>query len=166
MKRKSLWLLLVMLGLILTACAPKATPVAPTPVEATPKPPEATPTPVPVLEPQPGATLTGAIKISGKATSGTISLTISEDGASITSVGITLMDLTCDGFSAGSMTKKSEAPFPVAQGNIVASPPGLGEIKGRFTSPTEANGTVNLTLEIPFAGTCELGIWDWSAKAD
>jgi len=166
MRRKSLWFLLVMLGLILTACAPKATPVAPTPVEATPKPPEATPTPVLILGPQPGAILTGPIEISGKATSGTITLTISEDGSSIASVSIALVELKCDGFSAGSMTQEMGGPFPVAEGNISASLPGGGELKGRFISPTEASGTINLVLEIPLAGTCDLGRWDWSAKAE
>lgn len=168
MIRKRLRRLLVVLGLILAACAPKATPVAPTPVEATPtlKPVEATPTPVPIVGPQPGANLAGAIEISGKASSATIFLTISEDGSSIASVGIALTDLKCDGFSAGSMLQQLGGPFPVAEGNIVASLSGGGEIMGRFTSPTEASGTINLILEIPFGGTCELGTWDWSAKAE
>ena len=170
MRRKKVWLLLVIVGLILPliACAPKATPVAPRPVEATPtpKPAEATPTPVAVLRPQPGAILTGPIEISEKASSATIFLSISEDGVSIASVGIALVDLKCDGFSAGSMTQDFGGPFPVAEGDIAASLSGGGEIKGRFTSPTEASGTINLILEIPFGGTCDLGRWDWSAKAD
>jgi hypothetical protein len=165
MRRKSLWLLLVMLGLILTACAPKAAPVAPTPVEATPKPPEATPTPVAIIGPQPGAKLAGPIEISGKASSETIFLTISEDGASIASVSISLVDLKCDGFSADSMIQDLGGPFPLSEGNIAASLSGGGEIKGRLTSPTEASGTINLILETPFAGTCDLGRWDWTAKA-
>jgi hypothetical protein len=95
-----------------------------------------------------------------------ITLIISEDGASIASVAIAMTDLNCDGLSAGSTTQQLGGPFPVTEGNIAASLSGGGEIKGRFTSPTEASGTINLILEIPFAGTCDLGRWDWSAKAD
>lgn len=170
MRRKKVWLLLVIVGLILplTACAPKASPVAPTPVEATPtpKPVEATPTPVAIIGPQPGANLAGPIEISGKATSATISFTISEDGSSIASVSIALVELKCDGFSADLLIQDLGGPFPLSEGNIAASLSGGGEIKGRFTSPTEASGTINLILEIPFAGTCDLGRWDWSAKAE
>jgi hypothetical protein len=118
------------------------------------------------IAPNPGAILTGPIEISGKASGGTISLTVSEDGASISSVKVTLQDLNCDGFSAGSFTKEAGGDFPVAKGSVVASPSGIGEVKGRFTSPTEASGTIDLVLEIPYDGTCKLGTSDWSAKAD
>ena len=143
---KSWLLLIVIAGLILpiAACGGEGAPVAP----------------------QPGAVLTGPFEISDKASSGTISLTVSADGASITSVGITLNDLKCDGFSAGSLTKEGGGTFPVADGKIVASVSGIGKLDGRFTSPTEASGTIDLILEIPFGGgTCKLGAQNWSAKA-
>jgi len=116
--------------------------------------------------PRPGAVLTGPIEISGKASGGTISLTVSEDGGSISSVKVTLQNLKCDGFSAGSLTKEAGGVFPVAKGNVNASPSGIGEVKGRFTSPTVASGTIDLVLEIPYDGTCKLGTSNWSAKAD
>jgi len=145
MKRNKLWLLLgILVVILLAACGPKAKPVAP----------------------RPGATFTGPIEISGKAGSGTISQNISEDGASITSVAVTLKELKCDGFSAGSMTKEASDSFPVTDGEVVASLSGIGELRGRFSSPTEPSGTINLTLEIPYAGSCKLGTWNWSAKAD
>ena len=120
----------------------------------------------PATAPLPGAVLTGPIEISGKASGGTIGLTVAQDGASITSVKITLMDLNCDGFSAGSLTKEAGGVFPAAKGNVVASPSGIGEVKGRFTSPTVASGTIDLVLEIPYDGTCNLGTWNWSAKTE
>jgi len=157
MSRDKLWLLPATLAVILfTACAPTATPAAPRPTATLAKP----------AAPRPGATFSGPIEISEKASSGTIKLTVSEDGASITSVDITLKDLKCNGFSAGSMAKQVRGPFAVIDGNLVASVSGMGEIRGRFASPTQASGTVNLTLEIPFAKPCKLGEWRWSAKAD
>jgi hypothetical protein len=122
----------------------------------------------PGASPQPGAVLAGPIEISGKADSGTINLTVSEDGASITSVEVTLTDLNCDGFSAGSWTMGRGGVFPVAKGNIAASPSGIGQIKGRFTSPTAASGSIDLALDWYYGGgACEkLGTWNWSAEAD
>src|SRR4030042_6178964 len=45
------------------------------------------------VSPKPGATFSGSIEITGKASSGTIEFSISEDGASVTSVSVTLKDL-------------------------------------------------------------------------
>jgi hypothetical protein len=120
----------------------------------------------PATAPLPGGVLTGPIEISGKASGGTIDLTVAQDGASIISVKITLTDLNCDGFSAGSLTQEGGGVFPVAKGKVVASPSGIGEVKGQFTSPTVASGTIDLVLEIPYDGTCELGTWNWSAKTE
>jgi len=110
------------------------TPVTPMPIEATPtpKPVEVTPTPsqVPILGSQPGATFSGPIEISGKASSGAISFAVSEDGASITSVSVTLKDVKCDGMSAGSMETTTSGPFPVTDGKIAAFPFNQGEIIG------------------------------------
>jgi hypothetical protein len=117
--------------------------------------------------PQPGAVLSGPIEISGKASSGTIGLTVSDDGASVTSVKVTLTELKCDGFSAGSLTKEVSGAFAAAKGKVVASLSGIGKIDGRFTSPTAASGTIDLALEIPMGGgTCKLGTQNWSAEAD
>ena len=105
-----------------------------------------TPTEEEKVTPLAGATFTGFVDISGKASSGIISLIVSEDSTSITSVGVTLTDLKCNGFSAGSMTKRTEGNFPITEGKIVASVSGIGEIKGHFTSPDNAIGTINLIL--------------------
>ena len=118
------------------------------------------------VAPRGGANFTGQIEIRDKASSGTIQFSISADGSSITSVTVNLKDLKCNGFSAGSMNKEVSGSFLVADGNINASPSGIGEIKGRFTSPTKASGTIDMTLEIPFSAPCELGAWQWSASAD
>jgi len=117
------------------------------------------------VAPQPGVRLSGPVEISGKASSATITLKVSDDGATLTSIGVEFQTLKCNGFSAGSMSKSVGGSFAIAGGSISASVGGLGEIKGRFTSPTEASGTVNLTLKIPLGGDCALGEFKWSAKA-
>jgi hypothetical protein len=118
------------------------------------------------VTPKGGATFTGSIEITGKASSGTIQFSISGDGASITSVTITLIDLKTESFSAGSMNKEVSGSFPVTSGTLDASVSGIGEIEGRFTSPTKASGIIDITLEIPFSGPCELGEWRWSVEAE
>ena len=144
----NLWLSLVIVGLILpaAACGGEG---------------------APATGPKPFAVLTGPIEIREKASSGTITLTVSKDGASITSVNVTLTDFECSPPWASYILETRDVS-PVAEGNIVVSLSGLGEIKGRFTSPTEASGTIDLAaLGRTFAaGTCELGKSNWSAKAD
>ena len=116
------------------------------------------------VAPQANGTLTGPIEISGKASSGTITLTVSEDGKSITFVTVLLKDLKCDGFSAGSSSTGVAVKFPVAGGNLNGSPPSLGKISGHFSSPTEASGKVDLKWDMGGVAPCELGEWKWSAK--
>lgn len=118
------------------------------------------------VAPKPGATFSGSIEITGKASSATIEFNISGDGASIISVSITLKDLKTDGFSAGSMTKKTSGTFSITGGNFDASLSGIGKMKGGFTSSTQASGKIDLTLDIPFSPAAKLGEWNWSAKAN
>jgi hypothetical protein len=114
--------------------------------------------------PKAGATYAGPIEISGKASAGTITLKVSDDGAAITSVSVEFTDLKCDGFSAGSMSKQVGGTFAISNGQLTASVSGIGDIKGRFASATEASGTAKITLDI-MGSPCELGQFDWSAKA-
>jgi hypothetical protein len=82
-------------------------------------------------------------------------------------VQFTLTDPKCDGFSAGSSTTETQSVFPVTNGNIAISLARGDQIKGRFTSPTAASGTIDLTVDPGIGGTpCDLGTWNWSAKAD
>jgi hypothetical protein len=127
---------------------------------------QATPTPGGEVIPKPGATLIGPIEISQYASGGTINFTVSEDGGFVTSVSITLTHLDVDVFSADSYSTQSGGSFPITGGAFSASITDTGTIEGQFTSPTEASGTINLKLKITYAGTFELGTWNWSAKAD
>jgi len=182
MGRKKTWLLLVIVGLILAACAQKTTQIAPIPAADTPTPKPVEPTPVPAAKPvevtptlnqvaalglQPGAKFSGPIQISGKASGGTIGFTISEDGTSI-ALEITLSNLKCDGMTASSMSTQASGPLSIVDDGFSASFSNLGEVEGRFASPTEASGTINISWKISILGqttVCELGTWDWSAEA-
>jgi hypothetical protein len=62
------------------------------------------------------------------------------------------------------MTKTAEASIPITEGDFQGSVADIGEIEGEFTSSTVANGTISLMLDIPFFGTCDLGMWNWSAQ--
>lgn len=117
------------------------------------------------VAPTPGATLSGPVDISGKASSAIISLVVSDDGASITSVGATLNDLKTESFSAGSMDKRATTRIPITGGSFSGPVGGLGTIEGKFTSPTEASGTVKLNVEIPFSEPADLGEFSWTASA-
>ncbi len=142
MKPRRLWL--VPLVLILAGCA------APT-------------------EPTPGATFSGPINIDTQyASSATLRFTVSEDGTSLTRVEVEFADLKCESLSAGSMMSAVSGEFPLEGGEIAAAPEGIGKLTGRFTSPTQASGTITLTLEQDIPGStliCEPGTWEWSAEA-
>ena len=111
-------------------------------------------------EPKPGAQFTGDIDLGGKTSRATITFTISDDGKTITSVGIDLSDVKCNGSSAGRMSSWAGGQFSIANGAFTASPSSIGEVQGRFTSPTQASGTIHLKLNI-----CDLGTQNWNATA-
>lgn len=75
-RKRMLFLGLAALAMVLAACVGNATPA-------------------------PGASFSGTIDVGDKASSGAISFKVSEDGASITDLNITLNGLKCDGLSAG-----------------------------------------------------------------
>ena len=120
-------------------------------------------------QPKPGATFTGPIEIgTDKASSATLSFTVSEDGIMITEVSVSLTEVKCDGMSSGMLMLRSAGDFDLSGSNLNISPSNIGEIKGRFTSPTEASGTVKLSLKIDVLGStfvCDLGTWNWHAEA-
>jgi hypothetical protein len=158
-----------------TSLPPTVTPVPPTqtPIPPTPttKPVEATPVPsqTPIPEALPGVTFSGPIAISGTASSGVISLVVSEDRTLITSVGVTLNDIRCGGFSSSKFATMESGQYPVTDGKIAAFPFQQGEVEGQFTSSTEAVGTIHLRLEFTILNqttVCELGTWKWSTKMD
>ena len=60
----------------------------------------------------------------------------------------------------------TQGSYPVARGSLDATVAGIGHLKGRFTSPTQGSGTVELSLEFPVSRQpWSLGEWRWSAQA-
>jgi hypothetical protein len=136
MKRNTTLVCLLVLALILAACG--------------------------LVEPQPGATLVGAITMD-RAKSAQITLKVSGDGQSIESVSVTFTELRCEGFSAGSTTTTKTLRVPITEGSFELQSPDIGEVSGQFTSPTAAEGTVHLAF---FDGKAECGNWEWSATGN
>lgn len=119
-------------------------------------------------QPKAGAMFNGPIQIDAdKAETAYLSFTISDDGTSITKVGISFTNFKCEVMSAGSMSMNSGGTFPISNG-LDLSPSNIGQIKGRFTSPTRASGTIDIKLKINtgFGSVeCDMGTWEWTAEA-
>jgi len=147
------------------------------------------------VSPKPGASFSGAIVVSDKASSGTLSFTVSETGAAITDMSISLQSANCnDMITMGSVTDflsnpgititdgTFEGSLPAMGGMVtdyrfnpgdsfptpVPDPYTVGKIAGRFTTPTTASGTITIFLGATWSGgiVCELGTFDWSATGN
>jgi hypothetical protein len=120
------------------------------------------------VQPKAGATFVGAIAMDAdKAESAILTFTISEDGMSITKIGVSFTKFKCEAMSAGQISVNSGGNFPIADG-LTISPSNIGQIAGRFSSPTKASGTIHLQLKIDMGMgsiSCDMGTWDWSADA-
>lgn len=146
------------------------------------------------VEPTAGATFRGPIETGAGASAGTITFTVSDDGASITDLGIQLTDVACDGLTIGSTSDVyGGSVVPLDSGGFSGAIPAVGrggmsqfsnysltvspdafpvvgdepgQIDGKFSSAGEATGTI--TIHVQAAGTdraCELGTFPWSATA-
>jgi hypothetical protein len=124
--------------------------------------------------PTPGANFNGAIDVGDTATSGAIAFKISEDGASITGVNITLLDLECKGLTIGRIhDTMRDLMIPISDGKFSTSIPALGasqvsesenyhmttspfdfpafpdmgsvgQFEGKFSSSTNVGGTIQI----------------------
>ena len=146
-----------------------------------------------VVAPQPGISISASIATSEKASSGTLSFNVAEDGASIKNLRIGLKVANCDNvLTMGSVEDFISDPgISIADGQFSASLPAMGgmvenfnfnpgdtlpprvddpmsvgKIDGHFTAPNMANGTITIFLGVPFSGgiVCELGTFEWSAN--
>lgn len=126
--------------------------------------------------PAAGSFFSGEIDMGDKASSGTISFKISEDGISVTAINITLLELKCNslnierihdnlgnglisitsgGFSA-SIPAMGASQFTESQNyHLTASPfdfpsfsdmGSVGQLEGKFSSATDASGTIKLYI--------------------
>lgn len=166
-RKPVLFICLVSLALVVSACGGKASPA-------------------------PGSSFSGAIEIGDKASSASISFNIREDGTAIKDLAVTLSELKCNGLSAGQVNDSwgnqiitiSDGAFsssiPAVGKNIVkynleASPADFpviedleraGQIEGKFTSAKKASGTIKIFMWVVMTDrACELGTFPWSATA-
>ena len=181
MKKLSVFLLIMALGM--AGCGE-----SPTQMEATLRPtttpplPTTTPTALPTLtpteqptqtpslliQPEAGKTFSGPIQIGwDKASSGTLSFIVSDDGAMITNFSVGFKDFKCESMSASEFSTSSSGEFLLSN-EWEFSLSNIGQIEGRFTSPTTASGTITLNIKIKIMNStisCDMGIWEWSAEA-
>jgi hypothetical protein len=116
-------------------------------------------------QPKAGATLSGPIKMD-KAKTATLTLKVSSDGSSIVEMSAAFEELKCEGFSAGSVTSKDHSNHPVNDGKLEIKSSSLGKVTGQFTSATEANGSIELTINPGIGSPIPCGTWDWSATEE
>lgn len=144
------------------------------------------------VNPEPGAAITANINTGEKASSGTLSFKVSDDGTALTNLSIGLKDANCNNMiSMGSvMDSMSDPGITITDGKFegalsamggmvtdyrfnpgdsfptpVPNPDSVGKIVGQFTSPTTASGTITIYLGAMMSGgvVCELGTFDWSS---
>jgi hypothetical protein len=174
--------------LLLVGCGtPMATPALPTvtplPPTATPVPPTDTPVPptatavpptetsipptetIPPSISKPGTTLVGSIAMA-TAAGAKITLKVSEDGRTIQSVNVIFTGLQCQGFSAGSMSNETSGKYPILDDRFEIESSSLGMISGKFSSPTQVDGSYHVLLNLGFGGAIECGTWPWTATGE
>lgn len=87
-------------------------------------------------EPLPGATFQGAIETGARAGSGAIDFAVSEDGASIADLGLTLTDVDCDGLTLGSTHDQYGGSLtPIESGRFSGAIPAVGT--GGFSTSSD-----------------------------
>ncbi|OGO33444.1 MAG: hypothetical protein A2Z16_01035 [Chloroflexi bacterium RBG_16_54_18] len=141
------------------------------------------------VKPHPGATFTGPLELirsgtNGEVGGGELEITIAEDGTGISSVSFTLSNMNCSNESGSiniasdgiSKTTTFSQPAAIANGKFELDIGGIDEeinIDGLFTSPTEANATIQISTTTTVAppGTslketisCDYGSWNWSGE--
>ncbi|MCL4529109.1 MAG: hypothetical protein M1282_06825 [Chloroflexi bacterium] len=120
-------------------------------------------------QPKAGATYNGTIDVpKEKASNASLRFKVSDDGTQVTSIGLMLSDLHCETMSAGSMSQNTGGQFPLSGNQINIQSDSIGEIKGSFTSATEASGTIHIAMKNKIMGAtmlCDLGTFNWKAKA-
>ncbi len=113
------------------------------------------------VTPKAGAVFSGSIEMESAKTA-QISLKVSQDSLSIEQVGLSFTELDCQGFSAGSSMTTVSTMVPITDGSFVYKSDDIGEISGKFTSPTKAEGSAHLAF---YGGQAECGTWNWSVEA-
>jgi hypothetical protein len=129
------------------------------------------------VSPANGAMFNGTISTGEKAKSGTISFSVSQDGTSLTQLGITLDELKCGALTIGRIHDNlGEVQVSLVGGSFSGSIPALGaaqftesqdysmaaspfdftafedmskvnQLDGKFTSATHASGTIHLYVQ-------------------
>ena len=132
-------------------------------------------------KPQPGAVFAGTLEPgaagdNASIAGGDLEFTIAGDGAGIATVTYALKDMTCSIASGGVMitsegwssTMEAVQPIIIEGGSFEVN---MGDItlKGKFSSATEARGTMKVKTTtfdstLGRSYTCDYGVLNWSAQ--
>ncbi|MDA3936647.1 MAG: hypothetical protein PF636_07275 [Actinomycetota bacterium] len=136
------------------------------------------------VQPEPGAVLSGPLSLvqegtNGSAGGGELSITITDDGAGISLANFALENTACSGqgvtITSEGWSKKTSfnQPSSIADGAFTLSlggADGATEVKGQFTSPTQADATIviSTTERLPDGRTleCDFGTWSWTGVTE
>ena len=116
------------------------------------------------VEPQPGVVLSGPIEIGDMAKKAVINLTVSEDGSSIASWSVAFEALECETLKTDTLITKEESLTLISQAAFEVTSSKIGELRGQFSAPSQASGTIHLLIDYGLGGEAiECGTWEWSA---
>jgi hypothetical protein len=147
-------------------------------------------------QPEAGAIFRGDIEMGSAGSRGELRFQVTDDGANLTNFYISVMDLVCGSLTVGQIDgSMGNRLITLDNGRFDTSLPSLGnfgmsssknyrvggspadfptidslettgQFEGKFTSGTEAEGTILLTMAVLMTDrACELGTFPWSAEA-
>jgi hypothetical protein len=131
-----------------------------------------------VAEPKPGVKFFSDLNIKvDKASSAKFYFGVSSQGNRIEYVMFDITGLNCSSISAERSSYYTVTNITISSGKFHFTDPGIGEISGRFVTPSEARGTIHISYDWEKGGAlenfiihdraafCDLGTLEWTATS-
>lgn len=129
-------------------------------------------------EPKPGARFFSDLDIKvDQASTAKFNFGISSQGNRIEFVMFEITGLNCAAISAERSSYYTVSNILISSGRFQFNDPGIGDVSGRFVTPTEARGTIHISYDWERGGalenfiihdraaSCDLGTFEWRATA-
>jgi len=111
--------------------------------------------------PMPGRAYSGPLLDLEKASSGMLTLTVSQDASMIEKVSIVLMSVECETFSSGMMMQAVTGQYPIRGELLEAEISGIAQVQLQFYTPESVNGQVHVLLDPGTGAVCDIGSTAW-----